>query len=174
MKACSIEKCESLYYSKGFCKKHYDSNRRHGDPNFVKEWKKDKPCQFVDCRNPVISNSLCAKHNRKMRRTGTLVYTNHHDGKAQERDRKRTAKWKKDNWDYYKAYLAARKERVKQATPPWADIKAIEKIYRECPKGYHVDHIEPLNGKDRSGLHVPYNLQYLPALENLKKSNKVS
>lgn len=82
------------------------------------------------------------------------------------------AQWKRDNWDTYKHRLYARKARVKQATPPWADMAAIEDIYRNCPPGYHVDHIEPLNGKDRSGLHIPANLQYLPALENLRKSNK--
>jgi hypothetical protein len=60
-----------------------------------------------------------------------------------------------------------------KATPKWADLEAIKQIYLNCPIGYHVDHILPLRGKTLSGLHISYNLQYLPVLENIKKSNKL-
>ena len=50
--------------------------------------------------------------------------------------------------------------------------KELTQIYRNCPPGYHVDHIYPLAGKNSSGLHVPWNLQYLPALRLILEDNK--
>lgn len=55
--------------------------------------------------------------------------------------------------------------------PKWADMDAIREIYVKRPDDCHVDHIIPLRGKLVSGLHVPENLQYLPALLNMKKHN---
>lgn len=114
-------------------------------------------------------------HYRRFKRHGDPLFINpkcNRDGNYIKRARAKTAQWKKDNKETYNAYLASRKARVRQATPLWADLKAIQQFYFNCPKGYHVDHIIPINGKNISGLHVIENLQYLPALENLRKSNK--
>lgn len=70
---------------------------------------------------------------------------------------------------------ARRRARRLQARPSWLtreQRREIARIYRLCPSGYEVDHIIPLQGSTVSGLHVPWNLQYLPIRVNRAKSNK--
>jgi len=70
-----------------------------------------------------------------------------------------------------KLYNRARHRRVSHATLPGFN-HILMAIHRDCPEGYECDHIEPIKGKDRSGLNVPWNLQYLTSYENNKKSNR--
>lgn len=63
--------------------------------------------------------------------------------------------------------------------PSWADAAEIEAIYIcasikafQTRAPFDVDHIEPLKGRDRSGLHVQDNLQILPRRANLLKGNR--
>jgi hypothetical protein len=65
-----------------------------------------------------------------------------------------------------------RKSDICLRTPAWADFDKIRIVYNNCPKGFHVDHIIPLNGALVSGLNVHNNLQYLTPEANLTKSNK--
>lgn len=67
----------------------------------------------------------------------------------------------------------SRKRHLDAATPLWANRAAITEIYKNCPVGFHVDHVIPLKGKTVCGLHVETNLQYLSAAENLKKRNRL-
>jgi len=77
--------------------------------------------------------------------------------------------------EYYSGKYAARNaknsKRLKERYV-YNDMDEIQKFYRKCPKGFHVDHIIPLNGKNISGLHTIGNLQYLLATENQHKYNK--
>lgn len=55
----------------------------------------------------------------------------------------------------------------------WADWDKIEEIYINCPEGYQVDHIIPLQSRYVCGLHTEDNLQYLTIEDNRRKSNKI-
>ena len=77
-------------------------------------------------------------------------------------------------------YQAAKLQRA----PKWLDaddLWMIEQAYalavlRTEMTGFswHVDHIIPLQGKRVSGLHVPTNLQVIPAKANMQKNNRYS
>ena len=91
-----------------------------------------------------------------------------------DRVKKSKDKWRKNNRNKIRFNSAMRRAKLKKATPSWANLDKIKEIYLNCPKGYHVDHIIPLNGVNVSGLHIENNLQYLLAADNLKKSNKIT
>lgn len=84
----------------------------------------------------------------------------------------RAREWRKNNLAYDAFRAATYRNTKAMRTPTWADIEKIKHIYLNCPAGFHVDHIVPLRGRNVSGLHVPENLQYLPAKDNLAKRNK--
>lgn len=80
---------------------------------------------------------------------------------------------------YEAAQAAKRRAQKRRATPPWADLDAIEAMYqaattrsRETGIQWDVDHIIPLKNKLVCGLHVPANLQLLTSVENRRKSNR--
>jgi len=70
----------------------------------------------------------------------------------------------------YKGRNSVYSKRIKQRT--LGNKKNIIEFYNNCPVGFEVDHIIPLNGKYVSGLHTLSNLQYLPMSVNRSKSNK--
>jgi hypothetical protein len=69
------------------------------------------------------------------------------------------------------------------AIPRWLtkeDLLKIKEFYIEAKRlelltggKYHVDHIIPLQGEAVRGLHVPWNLQVIPAYQNIIKGNKI-
>jgi len=94
----------------------------------------------------------------------------------------RNREWNSKNKDVKAALSAKRRSAKLNRTPKWLtadDIEHMQALYsvaamiqRESGVEYHIDHIIPLQGKFVSGLHVPDNLRVIPAVDNLKKSNK--
>lgn len=101
-----------------------------------------------------------------------------------EYEREKDREYHRNNLPKVLAKNAKRRARELQATPSWLSkqhLGEIETIYEEAARLtretgvlHHVDHIIPLKGKGVSGLHVPWNLRAIPAVENLKKNNKYS
>ena len=110
--------------------------------------------------------------------------------KAKEANNKRSIEWRKRNPEYQSNFYKANKQRYvaasarrraaqESATPAWLtaiDKAMIQEMYdvseaRFIQTGikHHVDHIVPINGKNVSGMHVPWNLQVITAHENLSK-----
>lgn len=93
-----------------------------------------------------------------------------------EKSRRLNREWIKSHPEQVRAISAKRRASKLKATPPWLTAENIEQIkqfYAGCPKGFEVDHIVPLQGDEVRGLHVPWNLQYLPKVENRRKGNKL-
>ena len=102
------------------------------------------------------------------------------------KDPEHAAKLSKAGRDRNKSRIVANKAKYRATkqnrTPIWVDAIYIERIKTQYKLAeilskltgikYHVDHIIPLNGKKVSGLHVPSNLQVIPASVNHLKNNK--
>ena len=135
-----------------------------------------------------IRNRSRQRHPDRLRATNAKYYAANAvalkalnaDWRASHREEMRQLKS-----DHYRAnkgaYLARtklRKAHVNLATPPWVDVGAIKAVYEKAAAltaatgiPHDVDHIEPLRGSDRSGLHVHWNLQPMPAALNRGKHN---
>lgn len=95
---------------------------------------------------------------------------------------RKNREWRKANKGLATFHSVKYQTSKKNRTPSWLTQKQVNSIATEyelaawCTKvtgiKYHVDHIVPLQGKTVSGLHVPWNLQVIPASDNHKKSNR--
>lgn len=93
--------------------------------------------------------------------------------------------WRLANPGQTNALNAKRRTTKLRATPPWLSKEQcieIQQFYIDAKElqwlsdltdPLQVDHIVPLQGKNVSGLHVPWNLQIIPRSQNIKKRNKL-
>lgn len=102
---------------------------------------------------------------------------------ALERNREIGKKWRTENKDKNSAKSSRYRASKLKATPKWLTKEHHQQIesfywlvqmqYELTDTKYHVDHIVPLKGKTVCGLHVPWNLQVLEALDNISKGNRI-
>lgn len=124
------------------------------------------------------------EYHAEYRKKNTIkVKTRHALYSKQNLDKKRinNARWSKNNPDKCQARVMFYKLTKRMATPKWLtdeQRKEIYKIYSDCRaisellnEKFHVDHIVPIRGKIVCGLHVPWNLQIIPAKINASKNN---
>ena len=156
------------------------------------------PCMHGHVEKRAVSNGCCiecvrltAANRRKLRTPEQLFIDREHSRqnavvwRKNNPDHENTKvvkqRWKKENSELVYAATAKRRASKLRRTPAWLNaghLFEIDSIYTLCNAwrkvgfDYHVDHVVPLQGKLVSGMHVPWNLQILPADENVRKSNR--
>ena len=131
-----------------------------------------RSCVACD-RDKIRRRSLEGHYRAEQRRR----YHENPDG-----ERQRVREWKRVNRAAVAAANAARRANKTNRTPKWLtkdQKRAMRKMYADAARltrvtgvNWHVDHIVPLMGQTVCGLHVPWNLQLLTAVENSRKGNR--
>lgn len=130
--------------------------------------KEEKPLSQYHMRNRKRKDGSVYKAPYSVCKTCRRTQFRHYDNTPNGKYRKKRSK-------------SLRNNRNKHATPKWLTKEQKQQIVdtyelmRDCRtitgEDYHVDHIVPIKGDNICGLHVPWNLQVLPADVNLSKSN---
>lgn len=123
------------------------------------------------CIECLKKNRLVYLRRRRRERPGSMSEI---DRRAHQRHKDYKVEWARGPGKLSKQ-LDKQRRRAGPAMPPWADQDEIKRIYAERPDGMVVDHIVPLKhfteeGYPVSGLHVPWNLQYIPQSKNAAKT----
>ena len=149
-KAVNSGKCARCIDCMSEYAKTYKKKNRKKMNEYLKKWHKENPGKhreyYLNYRKNDNFKELHKKRNDRYRKRKPHI---------------NRAKWTR----YYTKKI--------KACPSWVNQEQLKIIYENCPEGYEVDHIIPLQGESVSGLHVPWNLQYLTRSENASKSNKV-
>ena len=123
-------------------------------------------CADIASKNWRLAHAEEVKERRKK---NYLMYRE----KSPEKIVESQKRYYEKNYDVFVQRAIVRKRLIQNQMPKWANIDAINEIYRKArAAGQSVDHIVPLRGKTVSGLHVEHNLQIIPLSENCSKRNK--
>ena len=74
---CIVDDCQELFFSKGYCRRHYYQVRRHG--KIVKSKLTPYPlCKIEWCNRPAdAGNGYCSQHLCQIKRFGEVRYSGH-------------------------------------------------------------------------------------------------
>lgn len=173
LKRCAEYREENAERIKRYLRKWYKQNRKH-------VISRSKAYQSRPERKSADSKRQAKRYedNREQIRAKQAARNATPEGKAKQR-----AMYRKHytiNKHLYVAKENLRRTRKLQATPVWVDPKDFRQIYKlarqmtlETGVVHVVDHIVPLVNKNVCGLHVPWNLQVIPQLDNSRKFNKL-
>jgi hypothetical protein len=155
------------------CRAEYQKDNKEKLTEYYKNWYSENR----DVR--VLEMQDYYQNNKKMFSDWSNVYRETNKSIIS----KRKKKYRENNLDKLYSSNAKRRAAKLQALPKWLTPEQLEQIKElyTCAQmfklytgeEYHVDHIVPLQGENVCGLHVPWNLQVIPAKENLSKSNKL-
>ena len=167
-KKCNKEKLETEFYSASKYKgKQYFHGTCKTCINLKNiEWVKNNPNK----RKQIYTRYQ--KENKVKCNSASNKWRNENRDRVNTQSKKR----RKEAPGVYKSIKARRRADEIEAIPNWIteeELKLISEFYANCPEGYEVDHIVPLQGKNVRGFHCLINLQYLTISENRKKSNKL-
>jgi len=175
----ALAKGETQYFTGKACVKNHTAPRRA------------KTGECLTCRAEALV-LWRQKHPERVKQHNQTQYENHADVlKARSRDnhwadvgraRAKLRAYQKQNLHIFAKAGAKRKAAKINRTPAWLtedDHWIIQQAYELAALrtkmfgfNWEVDHVLPLQGKMISGLHVPTNLQVIPATLNRQKNNR--
>jgi hypothetical protein len=166
----------------------------------LKRYFTGKPCPYghISERSTVDGSCFGCRQTKRVRQSTNPEYLDKQRARARRwrennlaRHKAKLHKWRSENGNHVRVYIQRWRAnnpdlvrarfaeyRAALSNPTWANRKELSNIYAACPPGMQVDHIVPLKGRTVegykiSGLHVPWNLQFLPAAENFRKKNQM-
>lgn len=178
------KQCSKCGEFKDLSEFHKNNNRLTGTVSSCKDCYKGF---YNENKEEIIQRNSQYRENNKEK-----CYENYEKYYDKNRDKyiQNAAKWASENPEKRKeierryndknpsnkvARTASYRARKRQAEPKWLteeQKEQIKEIYKNRPEGHCVDHIIPIAGENVCGLHVPWNLQYLPEYQNESKGNR--
>lgn len=160
------------------CQRHRVVGWQARNSEKVGVWAKVAQKRFLESkpeRLKEIKKAYKDRNREKVRLSGQEYYEENKAAYAVYKKKRR----KEMPW-VYAAEQRLRYASKLNATPPWVNLDQIRDIYMRAALltersgvQYSVDHIYPLRGRNSCGLHVPWNLQIIPLVENCRKGNRL-